>query len=246
MKEEVFTKHRSQYGKTRPRCFTTRGDPKPCPRGSFILETLMEFGERLGQEMHGAYKSQPVHSEVDPDLHRLWLDEVRRIAAPSNSSQIVLTICKARKEDLERIRNHVNLVYIEYRQAARTSSPSKSPMKSPSKGKRGPQDDVMMAAVKLFWEDVPGLVVVSQHEARRLKAECAYCGSFVNADSGLDVTVRTPPKDRFAFSMAFGMLCALKAEASSDGFSVCVRDIDELRAMSGPARKLLEVVEIYS
>ncbi|KAF9025804.1 hypothetical protein BDZ89DRAFT_1068052 [Hymenopellis radicata] len=249
MKEEVFQEHQGKYGKTRPLCFTSRGDKKPCPHGPFILETLMEFGERLGQDMQGAYKRQAVLSDVDADLHRLWLDEVRMTTAPPDSPEIVLTICKARKEDLERIREHVNLAYKEYCQAARTtdlSSPSKSPMKSPAKGKRVPKDDVMMTAIKLFWEDVPGLIVVSQHEARRLKAECAYCGSFKNADSSLDITLRTAPKDRFAFSMAFGMLCALKAEASSDGFSVSVRDIDELRAMSGPARKLLEAVEIYS
>lgn len=158
----------------------------------FILDALVEEGDRLKKEVLNDYRRLKVQdtSEVDQDLSRPW--SMAKTRATQAKTQGVLGFA----ENLEDIKAHVEEAREGYIRAVAIS-------RGPAADQGPSSKDGVYDKVALFFAKRPlfrGFVFFSDDDVQTLKASLA--------------STLLPPT--FGFSVAFRDLCAIKARAAGN------------------------------
>jgi RNA-dependent RNA polymerase len=196
-----FNKDRQQWGVKKP-WYAWKLEQTKAPKNNseksiikrqggsqFILDALVEEGEKLRKEVLGDYKRLKVQfSEGDQDLSRPWN------AAKAKAAQAKIQGIPGFAENLEDIKIHVEEAREEYLRAVAISKGSA--VEGPSF-----RDGVYDKVASLFAKppSFKGFVFFSDDDVQTLKASLASIKSL-----------------NFAFSVAFRDLCAIKARAAGN------------------------------
>lgn len=200
VKLSVFEQDKQQWGAKKPwyvwkleqRKNTKNTSQKPVLKreaSPFILDVLVEEGDRLRKEVLSNYRRLKVHpSEEDQDLSRPWN------AAKAKAAQAKMQGVLGFAENLEDIKAHVEEAWEMYLKAVAIS---KGPAADQPSLKEGVYDRVasFFAKPPLF----QGFVFFSDDDVQILKASLASTKSL-----------------KFGFSVAFRDLCAIKARAAGN------------------------------
>lgn len=136
-----------------------------------------------------------------------------------NVTQILL---EARRLDLDLIEKHVDRAFHKFCSIAGTTKDFDDEKKK-KKGKSS-QSDVMAPAIALFAQEIRGLTSTLPN-IDQVKASYAYSkGKTVN----------------FGKTVAFRTLCEIQVAASSEGGAPCFRLLDQVKSISGGARRLFQ------
>jgi RNA-dependent RNA polymerase len=168
---------------------------RPAGLGVFILDTLLQEGERLSASYMDSYRevSKSLSKTKDRDLCRPYVDACDRAALARKAGVPHLY------DELQKIEEHVRNIHEGWPQAyvETTGGPDHS---GASATQYHPSPITSLAGK--FAAGPSNLIILSNDEAERIKASFAY-DKFFN-----------PYKpDHFAFSMAFASLCSIKARA---------------------------------
>ena len=155
------------------------------------------------------------------------------------------------------IKEHVQDAYTEWRQAVGKQLSTPSPSKGSGRKKK---EDTTLRAMKMYAAPLAdtdcGFLPLL--DVDKLKAACAYCEDFDKPEDCEDVykpTLRIRKRcqdgktqfvanENFAFSMAHQTLCVMMAQSSAGGIAASVREVDDLKGMTGAARKLLDALPV--
>lgn len=201
VKLPIFEQDRKQWGANKP-WYTWKleqgksgkeGNENSCFKRSdppFILDVLVEEGERLREKVLQEYKTrhQDNHFEEDQDLSKPWnTAKAKATQAKSNGT-------KGLWENLEDINSHVDEAWKGYQRAVAIYQhiPPEG-----SQSKEGLFERVTSSFAKT--PSFRGFIFYSDDDIQTLKASLAAIKSL-----------------RFAFSVAFRDLCAIKARAAGN------------------------------
>ncbi len=185
-----------------------------------ILTKLEKAGEAKGKELLEKFNKAAGRCDDKLDVE---LSEPYELATTFANDVYAKTKLKLFAEDLSKIRAHVDRAYKEwFSECARAKAKRQKKDKGSSRTGGGSEDSVSSKAAKLFSSPVEGIVVTRNVE--EIKASFAYknwTGSF-------------------AFQVAFGHLCEIKARATKGGLAPCVREIDEMKTVVGSYIRAVE------
>ncbi|KAF9225222.1 hypothetical protein BS17DRAFT_794858 [Gyrodon lividus] len=202
VKIPVFDRDRQQWGSNKPwyswkleqaKAIKSNGQtPSKRQAAPFILDVLVEEGEKLRKQFLGDYrKLKDTRRDMeDCDLTKPWH------AAKSKAAQAQAAGIHGFAENLKDIENHVRASWCAFQRAAARSSTKAGPSDSTS------TKDGAFAEVARDFARCPafrGFQYFSDEDVRTLKASLAASKSL-----------------RFAFSAAFQELCAIKARAAGN------------------------------
>lgn len=224
----IFEKDRKEFGGGALGVEDTYfGDPQsPAKRrtrqinpasAAFILNKLYDAGlakgEKLKKDFNEAAKC--CSNRADPVLVKPYDDATEFANRVFGETRMTFFT-----DDLSKIRRHVDQAYEKWAQAC---GRSKSKLKkSPSSSGNG-GDNPSLEAAKFFASSVDGIIATSNVD--EIKASYAY---------------RKWPDSPFAFQVAFGQLCEIKARAAKGGIAPCIREIDEMKTIVGSCVKAVE------
>ena len=215
VKLPVFNQDRQQWGAKKPwyawKLEQGRGasaknnTEKPILKrqgsSQFILDALVEEGEKLRKEALHDYRRLKVHfGEEDQDLSKPW--NAAKVKAAQAKEQGILGFA----ENLEDIKTHVEEAWEGYQRAVAISK-GLAALDGPS-SRDGAYDKVALSFAKS--PSFRGFAFFSDDDVQTLKASLASTKSLT-----------------FAFSVAFHDLCAIKARAAgsvaiSHQFAQCI------------------------
>jgi hypothetical protein len=167
------------------------GVERPAELGIFILDTLLREGEELSAFYQGLYDevSKSLPKTKDRDLCHPFSDAEKRAALAKEGNMHHLD------DELQKIKKHVRHIHEGWLEVG--IGAALNPKRS------GPtQHHAITSLARKFAAEPPDLIFMSNDETQSIKASFAY-DAFFNPDK----------PDYFAFAMAFGSLCSIKARA---------------------------------
>lgn len=188
---------------------------------AFILTKLQKAGEAKGKELMDQFNkvSHSCIDKVDTDLTAPY-----ETATTFANKQYQDNAIRLFTEDLTRIRNHVHAAQVEWSRACGKSKSKNSSKKQKGSGSSNTVD-VSVNAARMFAEPVKGLIVTTPSSEAEIKASYAYTQW---------------PHSPFAFQVAFRQLCDIKARSTKGGIAPCIREIDEMKTISGSYIRAVE------
>ncbi|KAJ3861553.1 RNA dependent RNA polymerase-domain-containing protein [Lentinula novae-zelandiae] len=208
---------------------------------SFIFDELEAFGLELLEATMAEFMQLPASSSEKSDVllepyrmaQRLCkvgcipVDAATKIAETVGTSElgaknVTQILLEARRLDLDLIEKHVDRAFHKFCSIAGTTKDFDDEKKK-KKGKSS-QSDVMAPAIALFAQEIRGLTSTLPN-IDQVKASYAYSkGKTVN----------------FGKTVAFRTLCEIQVAASSEGGAPCFRLLDQVKSISGGARRLFQ------
>lgn len=208
LKADVFETDKKKYGGFRVRCLKTpKKTPgniasphtdlvRPAALGTFVLDTLFQEGEKLNAMYMDTYRevSKSLSKIKDVDLCQPYVEAEKRAARAKDGHIPHL------HDELQMIVKHVDKIHEGWKKLhANTAMVKESNNHS---RKKSTKCGAINSLARKFAERLPDLVFISNYDADLIKASLAYTNSFDSCNPG-----------HFAFSMASGSLCAIKARA---------------------------------
>ncbi|KAJ3851289.1 RNA dependent RNA polymerase-domain-containing protein [Lentinula lateritia] len=207
---------------------------------SFIFDELEAFGRELLEATMAEFMQLPASSSEKSDVllepYRMAqklckvgcipIDAATKIAETVGTSEldaknVTQILLEARRLDLDLIEKHVDRAYYKFCSIAGTTKDLDD--KKKKKGKIS-QSDVMAPAIALFAQEICGLTNTLPN-IDQVKASYAY-------SKGKTV--------KFGKTVAFRTLCEIQVAASSEGGAPCFRLLDQVKSISGGARRLFQ------
>jgi hypothetical protein len=164
---------------------------RPAELGTFILDTLLREGETLSKFYKDLYHelSKSLPKTKDRDLCHPYSDAEKRAALAKEGNMHYLD------DELQKIKKHVRHIHDEWSDVC--IGAALNPKRS------GPtQHRAITSLAGKFAAGPPDLIFMSNDETQSIKASFAY-----------DAFFKPDKADYFAFAMAFGSLCSIKARA---------------------------------
>ncbi|KAF9064755.1 RNA dependent RNA polymerase-domain-containing protein [Rhodocollybia butyracea] len=206
---------------------------------TFVFDVLEVFSEKLLkaslEKFNALPKSIPKSSVLlEPYIVAQQLCQTSTVsaAAATNISEtstyispdsVAKALSVARRSDLRLIERHVDQAYQMFCSKAGSSHDYSSQYPSQTKKKKS-KPDLMSEVIVFYAEDIPGLSGTFQN-VDEIKASYAY------------------HKGRtfyFAKTVAFRSLCERQVKASSESGAPSLRLFDEMKSLSGGAKRLLQ------
>lgn len=188
---------------------------------AYILNKLERAGEAKGKELLEKFSKAAVRctDKVDPDLEAPY-------EAATTFANDVFEKTKMRflTEDLSKIRKHVQAAYDVWLESAAKAKPQKKG-KGSSRNGGGGDGSMSSRAARLFGSPIDDIIATPNVE--EIKASYAYKKWWGSP---------------FAFQVAFGQLCEIKAKAAKGGLAPCIRDIDEMKSVPSSCIKAVEKI----
>ncbi|KAJ3730892.1 RNA dependent RNA polymerase-domain-containing protein [Lentinula guzmanii] len=206
-------------------------------QASFIFDELETFGQNLLKTTMAKFQQLPPLSErsymlLEPykmaqnlcQFGSIPADALAKIAESSESDprKVERILLEARRSDLRSLEHHVDQAFLKFCSIARTNRDFEEKKKQ-KKGKSS-QIDVMDPAVALYAQEIHGLTNTLPN-IEQVKASYAYSkGKTFN----------------FGKTVAFRTLCEIQVAALSEGGAPCSRILDQVKSVSGGARRLFQ------
>ncbi|KXN85003.1 putative RNA-dependent RNA polymerase SHL2 [Leucoagaricus sp. SymC.cos] len=193
---------------------------------AFILTKLQERAIKKGDELlkQFANVAEACSEKRDPHLIQSY-EEASDFA---NRMCMEAEITTLFRDDLTKIRDHVEKVHEEW---SREASKAKSKLKAKSKSKKGSSGssevNIYKKAAMLFASPVEGIMAT-----RHVQEICVSYAYY------------RYPNSAFAFQVAFRVLCEMKAKATRGGMAPCITEIDEMKMI--PASCIRAVEKSYA
>ncbi|KIK69189.1 hypothetical protein GYMLUDRAFT_188733 [Collybiopsis luxurians FD-317 M1] len=221
------------------RTFEAELKKKESDESDFIYDKLQAFGEKLLKMHEEKFNKLPPPSQKSDILLEPYKKAQRlcqAAALPPDVTKYIPSACRislddigrglqaARQADLRMIEQHVNRAYVEF--AIKCKSIEK---KSGSKSKKKAMDEKakdrrMDSVIRAYASDIPGLTGALP-DIDHVKASYAYSKG---------------EKFNFAKTVAFRSLCEIQVAASGEGGAPCSRLLDQVKSISGGARRLFQ------
>ncbi|KAJ3793160.1 RNA dependent RNA polymerase-domain-containing protein [Lentinula aff. detonsa] len=206
-------------------------------QASFIFDELETFGQDLLKTTMTKFQQLPPLSErsymlLEPykvaqnlcQFGSIPADTLAKIAESSESDprKVERILLEARRSDLRSLEHHVDQAFLKFCSIARTNRDFEE-KKTQKKGKSS-QINVMDPAVALYAQEIHGLTNTLPN-IEQVKASYAYSkGKTFN----------------FGKTVAFRTLCEIQVAALSEGGAPCSRILDQVKSVSGGARRLFQ------
>ncbi|KAJ3992350.1 RNA dependent RNA polymerase-domain-containing protein [Lentinula boryana] len=186
-------------------------------QASFIFDELETFGQNLLKTTMAKFQQLPPWSERS---HILL--EPYKVAQNLCQFGIERILLEARRSDLRFLEHHVDQAFLKFCSIAGTNRDFEGKKKQ-KKGKSS-QINVMDPAVALYAQEIHGLTNTLPN-IEQVKASYAYSkGKTFN----------------FGKTVAFRTLCEIQVAALSEGGAPCSRILDQVKSVSGGARRLFQ------
>ncbi|KAF4611719.1 hypothetical protein D9613_004267 [Agrocybe pediades] len=239
LKQDVFRRDKLRY----PKSSIAQGDPTSASRN--ILQYLTDAAKIKGQQLverfheedlkffsenkrlryeNKAYDSYDVvmkqfKEDTDPDLTRPY-HKANKFATQVRQR----TGAAALEEEMSRIRRHVwacKVIYDGLCKSKKEERSQESPTKGAKKAKKLSREEPMAECAAAYAKPVRDVYLTPNID--EVKAAVAYM-----------------EHPGFAYTVAFGELCRIKAAACSGGLAPSLRIFDEAKSMSAPFLRALK------
>ncbi|PPR02365.1 hypothetical protein CVT24_011709 [Panaeolus cyanescens] len=183
-----------------------------------ILNILSKAAKKKGEELMAQYTSvdQTLLSRPDQALKRPYEYYANCTHQTKRPGSDILYA------ELTLIRKHVDTAHDMWKVAVNKNRAANAQKNKKASRDKSDYQDPVLEATKFFAEPIQGLFLIHEDIVDEVKASYAYALS-----------------STFAFSVAFGTLCLIKAKSRPGGVVASIRSVDEARGISAPYLKAI-------
>lgn len=194
--------------------------------GKKLLETNMKAFSQMQTSFHDVLLQPYRDAQNLCEIRSLSPDAAKSVSKELGADIVAKALQAARRSDLHLIEAHVNRVFRDFGATYGAQKEARIYMQeedNKKKKKKKSSPDIMLPISLEYAKDIRGLTGALPN-VEYIKASYAY----------------TKGQGNFAKSVAFRTLCQIMVNATDGGGAPCSRLLDQVRSISGKAKRLFE------